>query len=61
MSKIAEYLKETKLELKHVIWPNKRQTIYYTLIVIALSLVIAYLLGVFDFVFLQGLQRIVSF
>ena len=61
MSKIAEYLKETKLELKHVIWPNKRQTIYYTLIVIALSLVIAYLLGVFDFVFLQGLQRMVSF
>ena len=61
MSKISEYLKETKLELKHVIWPNRRQTIYYTLIVIVLSVVIAYLLGLFDFAFLQGLQRLIAF
>jgi len=61
MSKITEYLKETKTELKHVIWPNKRQTIYYTIIVIVLSILIAYFLGIFDFAFLQGLQKIISF
>jgi preprotein translocase subunit SecE len=61
MSKITEYLKETKTELKHVIWPNRRQTIYYTLIVVALSALIAYFLGVFDFIFMQGLQKIISF
>ncbi|HCY17712.1 MAG: Preprotein translocase, SecE subunit [Candidatus Nomurabacteria bacterium GW2011_GWF2_35_12] len=61
MSKITEYFKETKTELKHVIWPNKQQTIFYSLIVIVLSILIAYLLGVFDFVFLQGLQKIISF
>jgi len=61
MSKITEYFKETKIELKHVIWPNKQQTIFYSLIVIVLSILIAYLLGVFDFVFLQGLQEIISF
>ncbi len=61
MSKITEYFKETKGELKHVIWPNRRQTLYYTLIVIALSILIAYLLGLFDFAFLQGLQKILSF
>ncbi len=61
MSKITEYLKETKVELKHVIWPNKRQTVYYTLIVVILSVLVAYFLGVFDFIFLQGLQRIISF
>jgi preprotein translocase SecE subunit len=61
MSKITEYLKETKTELKHVIWPNRRQTLYYTLIVIALSVLIAYFLGIFDFAFLQGLQKIISF
>jgi preprotein translocase subunit SecE len=61
MSKITEYFKETKGELKHVVWPGKRQTIYYTLIVIILSILIAYLLGIFDFVFLQGLQKIISF
>lgn len=59
MSKITQYLKETKTELKHVIWPSRRQTIFYTVIVIVLSMVIAYLLGVFDFIFLQGLQTIV--
>ncbi len=59
MSKITEYLKETKLELKHVVWQSRRQTIYYTLVVIALSAVIAYLLGLFDFVFLQGLQKVI--
>jgi len=61
MSKIIEYFKETKIELKHVIWPSKRQTVYYTLIVIALSILIAYFLGIFDFIFLQGLQKIISF
>ncbi|PIP69300.1 preprotein translocase subunit SecE [Candidatus Nomurabacteria bacterium CG22_combo_CG10-13_8_21_14_all_32_8] len=61
MSKIKEYLEETKIELKHVIWPNRRQTIYFTLIVIVLSILIAYFLGVFDFIFLQGLQTIISF
>ena len=61
MSKIIEYFKETKIELKHVIWPNRQQTIFYSLIVIVLSILIAYLLGVFDFVFLQGLQKIISF
>ncbi|HBB49752.1 TPA: preprotein translocase subunit SecE [Candidatus Nomurabacteria bacterium] len=60
MSKIIEYLKETKTELKHVIWPTKSQTFYYTLIVIALSILIAYYLGVFDFIFSQILQKIIS-
>jgi len=60
MLKLSEYLKETKAELKHVIWPNRRQTIYYTLIVIILSLLIAYFLGVFDFIFLQGLEKTIS-
>ena len=61
MSKLIEYFKETKTELKHVIWPNRRQTIYYTIIVVVLSVLIAYFLGVFDFAFLQGLQKIISF
>lgn len=61
MSKFSEYLKETKIELKHVIWPNRRQTVYYTIIVIVLSVLVAYLLGLFDFAFLQGLQKIISY
>ena len=61
MSKITEYLKETKAELKHVNWPSRKQTIYYTLIVVALSVVVAYFLGIFDFIFSKGLEKIISF
>lgn len=61
MSKITEYFKETKTELKHVIWPGRLKTIHYTLIVIVLSGIIAYLLGFFDFIFSQGLGKIISF
>jgi preprotein translocase subunit SecE len=58
MAKFVEYLKETKGELKHVNWPTKKETMYYTLLVIVLSIVIGYYLGVFDFIFAQALQKI---
>lgn len=61
MSKIINYFKETKAELKHVNWPTKRQTINFTLIVIALSVVVAYFLGIFDFIFSKGLEKIISY
>lgn len=60
MSKITEYLKDTKAELKHVIWPKRSQTILYTLIVIVLSLLVAYFLGIFDFIFSKGLGKIIG-
>ena len=60
MSKITEYFKETKTELKHVIWPTRRQTIYYTLFVVILSVVVAYYLGIFDFIFSRGLEKLIG-
>lgn len=61
MSKITEYLKETRSELRHVIWPSRRQTVFYTLIVIVLSVAIAYFLGLFDFLFSKGVGALLSF
>ena len=61
MSKITEYFKEIKGELTHVIWPTRNQTLFYTIIVVALSVVIAYFLGIFDFIFSRGLEKIISF
>jgi len=58
MAKITEYLKETKSELKHVVWPTQRQIIVYTVIVIILSTVVAAFLGVFDFIFSKILGKI---
>lgn len=60
MSKITEYLKETKTELKHVIWPSKKDTMFYTLVVIVLSVLVAYFLGFFDFIFSLGIEKIIS-
>ncbi len=60
MSKLTEYFQETKTELKHVIWPNRSQTFYYTLIVIVLSVLVAYYLGIFDFIFSKVLEKIIA-
>lgn len=61
MSKIIEYLKDTKGELRHVVWPSRKITITYTVIVIVLSVAVAYFLGLFDFIFSTGLGKIISF
>jgi len=52
------YIKETKGEMKHVAWPTKKQAITFTVIVIAISALVAILLGVFDFIFSSGLARL---
>lgn len=56
MSKLGEYLKETKGELKHVSWPTRDQAILFTVIVVVFSLVVAIFLGAFDFIFTMGVK-----
>jgi len=51
LDKITQFLKEVRHELSKVSWPAKNQMIQYTLIVIAISLVMAAFLGLLDFVF----------
>ena len=60
MSKLGEYLKETKAELKHVNWPSKNQSILFTVIVVVFSLVVAFFLGAFDFIFTMGLKLFIQ-
>ncbi len=45
---IATFLKETKNEMRHVVWPSRRRTIAYTAIIIVLSLILGYVLNGFD-------------
>jgi preprotein translocase subunit SecE len=51
IEKLINYLKETKIELKHVNWPTKKTTVNFTLLVIAISFAVALYLGFFDRVF----------
>ncbi|MDO8510172.1 MAG: preprotein translocase subunit SecE [bacterium] len=57
---VVNYVKETKGELKHVSWPTRRQAIGYTVLVIAVSLVTAFYLGLFDFLFSLGLEEVLK-
>jgi len=58
-SKISTFLKEVKLEMKKVNWPNRQETIRYTLIVVGVSFAIAVFLGALDFIFTTLLNRFV--
>jgi len=51
MSKIIQFFKEAKAELLKVNWPNRQQTLNYTLIVIGISVAIAVFLGSLDYIF----------
>jgi preprotein translocase SecE subunit len=55
---IINYFKETKAEAKHIHWPTRKETINITIAVIVLAVVLATLLGLFDFAFTKGLQAL---
>jgi preprotein translocase subunit SecE len=48
---LSQYVKETQAEMSHVNWPTRAETIRFTVLVVAVSLATAALLGVSDFVF----------
>jgi len=57
--KIVEYIKDTKGEMKHVTWPTRKQSVNYTLLVIGISVGVAILLAIADYVFSLGLENII--
>lgn len=56
MDKTINYIKEVIAEGKKVTWPTRKQTIYFTIAVLAISIFVAYYLGLFDYLFSQGLK-----
>ena len=56
MSRITQYLRDTRSELKHVSWPTQRQTAVFTALVIGVSIFVAIFLGFFDFIFTEALN-----
>ncbi|MBI2618313.1 preprotein translocase subunit SecE [Candidatus Kaiserbacteria bacterium] len=51
MKRLFQYFKDTRGEFKHVSWPTTKQSTIFTILVIAISLIVAALLGFFDFIF----------
>lgn len=57
---LAQYLKETRAEIKHVSWPTQKQTIYFTVVVIVVSILTALFLGLSDTMFKAALEFLIS-
>ena len=51
MATPIHYLKEVRSELKKVNWPNRAQTIKYTVAVLVISLALAVFFGALDYGF----------
>ncbi len=53
---ISKYVSDSWKELKNVSWPTKKEVKKHTILVIAISLVIALFLGVVDFLITLGIE-----
>lgn len=60
LNKVAEYFRTSQVELKKVVWPSKKETTRYSLIVIGMSLGVAIFFGILDFIFNLGLTKLIS-
>lgn len=57
---LFQYINESREEMKKVTWPNRKETVKYSVIVIALSIVIAAFFGGLDWVLNQGLEWLIA-
>ncbi len=58
--KIGTFLSEVKTEMSHVAFPTKRQAILFTVLVVVLSIFVAIYLGLFDYIFKLGVERLLN-
>ncbi len=52
-----QFFREVSSELRKVTWPTREQTVNLTLLVIAVSLIVGFVLGAVDWVFLQIIDK----
>ncbi len=55
-----QFLTQVKNELSKVVWPTRAETIRYTFTVIIFSLVVAAILGAFDFLLLTVIEKVLT-
>ena len=59
-NRLVHYLKETRAELRKVSWPTRPQATNLTLIVLAVTIVMAIFLGAVDFMCAAIIRLLVS-
>ncbi len=55
MKKLIKYLKESYLEMKKVVWPTPETVVSSTKVVLVSTLIFAVVLGLVDYLLLEGL------
>ncbi|MBE7030293.1 MAG: preprotein translocase subunit SecE [Ruminococcaceae bacterium] len=57
---MAKFFRELKSEMKKVVWPNRKQVINNTLIVLAVTVIIGAFIWILDAIFQYGLFQFIT-
>jgi preprotein translocase subunit SecE len=60
LTKISNYLREAKSELKKIVWASKKQIINNSLLVVGAIVVTGLLVSLIDYLFTSGVQAIIN-
>jgi preprotein translocase subunit SecE len=60
MNQFSKYIRATLSELKQVSWPSQQQAGLYTALVIAVVTIVALYVGLFDYLFSQGINLLIN-
>lgn len=58
--RLTRYIKETRGEIKNIVWPTRHDTTVHGVLVIGISIVIGALMGALDLGFQELLGRVTS-
>ena len=60
IKELIQFFEESKVEIKKVVWPTRKETVQTCVAVLAVSLVIALYLGLVDLAFSKIVELILS-
>ncbi|HBK34617.1 MAG: Preprotein translocase, SecE subunit [Candidatus Uhrbacteria bacterium GW2011_GWE2_40_58] len=60
ISGLFQYFRDAKSEVGKVTWPSKKDTMKYSILVIAISVIIAAFFGGLDWVLNLGVQELIT-
>ncbi|WP_243545552.1 preprotein translocase subunit SecE [Pseudodesulfovibrio tunisiensis] len=60
IKQLLEFFEESKVEIKKVVWPSRKETIATCAAVVVVSLVIALYLGIVDLALSKAVEAILS-
>ena len=60
MSKIGQFFRESRAELKKVVWPSRQDVVSSVLVVIISTVIMAVILGLLDFAFTEAFRALMK-